>query len=83
MTWQMACHALTNWATKSPSNSVAEFEYLRLSARDPAEVDAKLARSMGITLTVNTKVKGPNLGQVLIADTSSFSPFLQAALSCS
>ena len=33
MTWQMAmaCHALTNWATESPGNSVAEFEYLRLS----------------------------------------------------
>ena len=30
-TWQMACHALTNWATESPGNSVTEFEYLRLS----------------------------------------------------
>ena len=28
MTWQMACYALTNWATKSFINSVAEFEYL-------------------------------------------------------
>ena len=28
-----------------------------------------------ITLIVNTKVRGPNLGQVLIRDTSSFSPF--------
>ena len=27
-TWQMACHALTNWATESLSNSVAD---LRLS----------------------------------------------------
>ena len=34
MTWQMACHALTgNCATESPSNSVAEFEYLKLSCR--------------------------------------------------
>ena len=26
----MACNALTNWATESPSNSVAAFEYLSL-----------------------------------------------------
>ena len=32
-TWQMAYHALTNWATESPGNSVAEFEYLRLSCQ--------------------------------------------------
>ena len=25
----MACHALINWATESPGNSVAEFKYLR------------------------------------------------------
>ena len=30
-TWQMACHALTNWATVSLGNSVGELEYLRLS----------------------------------------------------
>ena len=30
-TGQMACHVLTNWATKSPGNSVTEFEYLKLS----------------------------------------------------
>ena len=29
------------------------------------------------------KVRGPNLGWVLIRDTSSFSPFFQAALTCS
>ena len=32
-TRQMACHALTNWVTDSPSNSVAEFEYLSLSCQ--------------------------------------------------
>ena len=32
-TWQMACYAPTNWATESPGNSVAEFEYLRLSCQ--------------------------------------------------
>ena len=32
-TWQMACHALTNWATESLSNSVAELEYLRMSCQ--------------------------------------------------
>ena len=30
-TWQMACHALTNWATESLGNLAAEFEYLRLT----------------------------------------------------
>ena len=29
----MACHALTNWATKSFGNSVAKFECLRLSCQ--------------------------------------------------
>ena len=33
MTWQMACHALTNWATELLGISVAEFEYLRLSCQ--------------------------------------------------
>ena len=33
LTWQMACHALTNWATESIGNSVAKFEYLRLSCQ--------------------------------------------------
>ena len=28
MTWQMPCHALTNLATESFGNSVAEFKYL-------------------------------------------------------
>ena len=32
-TWQMACHALTNWATESLGNSVAEFRFLRLSCQ--------------------------------------------------
>ena len=29
----MACHAPTTWATESLSNSVAEFEYLRLNSK--------------------------------------------------
>ena len=33
-TWKMACYALTNWATKSFRNSMAEFEYLRLSCHE-------------------------------------------------
>ena len=33
MTWQMACHALTNWATKSLSNSVVEFGHSSPFAR--------------------------------------------------
>ena len=33
VTWQMACHALTNWTNKSLGNSVTEFEYLRLSCQ--------------------------------------------------
>ena len=37
MTWQMACHALTNRATKSPDNSVARFEYLRLSCNGSSQ----------------------------------------------
>ena len=32
-TWQMACHALTNWAIESLGNSVAEFKYLWLSCQ--------------------------------------------------
>ena len=32
-TWQMACHALTNWATESLGYSVTEFKYLRLSCQ--------------------------------------------------
>ena len=34
MTWKMTCHALTNRVTESPSNSVTEFEYLRLSCQE-------------------------------------------------
>ena len=33
MTSQIACHALTNWATESFGNSVGEFEYLSLSCQ--------------------------------------------------
>ena len=33
MTWQIACHAVTNWATELLGISVAEFEYLRLSCQ--------------------------------------------------
>ena len=36
----MACHALTNWATESFSNSVVGFEQ---AAKDPAEANTKLA----------------------------------------
>ena len=36
-TWQMACHALTNWATESLGNSVAEFKYLRLSCQGSSQ----------------------------------------------
>ena len=43
--WQMACHALTNWATESTQwlNSSTK----GWAARDPAEADTKLACSMG------------------------------------
>ena len=34
-------------------------------------------------LTNCGKVRGPNSGRVLIRDTSNFSPFFQAAVSCS
>ena len=39
-TWQMACHALTNWSSESLGTSVVEFGW---PVRDPAKADTKLA----------------------------------------
>ena len=36
-TWQMACHVPANWAVKSFTNSVTEFEYLRLSCQGSSQ----------------------------------------------
>ena len=48
-TWEMACHALTNWATYRVTQQLSGWVWVlkpAWAARDPAEADTKLACSM-------------------------------------
>ena len=55
-TWQMACHALTNWATKSFGNSVVKFHYLRSSCQGSSWSGYQAAMFDGESM-VNAKCK--------------------------